>query len=105
MNDKLKQLFLKNSTCLRTKSYPYGIIVMDESQFQSAVAEMKKEGLFEKKCVWTTGEEYYDEDSQNDYYHTSCNNDFTFMNDGVLENHFKHCPYCGGVIQIEEEGK
>lgn len=43
----------------------------------------------EEICEWIWDNEFYD---------TSCNNGFQFMNDGIKENNFKYCPYCGGKI-------
>ena len=43
------------------------------------------------KCLWT-----FDEHSES--YDTACNNKFVFMQDGLSENNFKFCPYCGGEI-------
>lgn len=35
-------------------------------------------------------------------YETSCDNVFEFTNDGIKENDFKHCPFCGGSIQEKQ---
>lgn len=35
-------------------------------------------------------------------YETKCGNAFQFTNDGVRENDFKYCPFCGGTI-VEKE--
>jgi hypothetical protein len=45
------------------------------------------------KCVWTTsGDEYGPQ------YETSCDQAFDCENDGVKENKFQFCIYCGGRI-------
>jgi|SRR3989339_234568 hypothetical protein len=51
----------------------------------------------EDKCVWKINHE-------NDMYigetwDTNCGNVFQFMEGGIEENNFKHCPYCGKTIQ------
>ncbi len=33
-------------------------------------------------------------------HETQCDNLFEFTNDGVKENKFKFCPYCGGEIKL-----
>lgn len=35
-----------------------------------------------------------------DYWQTGCDNAFTFITEGPVENHFKFCPYCGGKLVI-----
>jgi hypothetical protein len=40
-------------------------------------------------CTW------YDED---ECFETSCGNSFTFITDGIKENGFLFCPYCGNRI-------
>jgi hypothetical protein len=32
-------------------------------------------------------------------YETSCNDAFSFVEGGLKENEFKHCPFCGKVIK------
>ena len=46
-----------------------------------------------KKCEWkhSTGDDL-------DIWFTACDNVFEFTEDGIKENHFKYCPYCGGEI-------
>jgi len=34
-----------------------------------------------------------------EYFETECDNAFGFNCDGIKENNFKYCPYCGGKIQ------
>jgi len=46
------------------------------------------------KCIW----KLYDYWESNSIFNTSCDNTFEFMNEGIKENHFKFCPYCGGKI-------
>ena len=43
-------------------------------------------------CEWKRDEE--------GVYYTSCKNQFVFMDEGIKENEFKYCPYCG--YRIEE---
>ena len=33
-------------------------------------------------------------------YETQCGTAFEFTNDGVTENSFKFCPFCGGTITL-----
>lgn len=53
-------------------------------------------------CNWTY-------DDYHDMYQTSCDQAQQFMNDGIKENHYKYCPYCGKeifevpVIEDEED--
>jgi hypothetical protein len=35
-----------------------------------------------------------------DYFETGCNNTFQFITDGIKENNFKYCPYCGKEIAL-----
>jgi hypothetical protein len=51
-----------------------------------------------KSCFWD-----YDEDSPG-VYETTCKNMFEFTADGVKENQFLYCPYCGGSIEVEPQG-
>ena len=44
-----------------------------------------------KKCKWS-----YDED--HDKQDTSCGKAFSFEHGGILDNSFKYCPFCGGII-------
>lgn len=47
------------------------------------------------KCEWT----YDDSDC---YYKTTCEQAFSFIEDGVNENKFQFCPYCGNrVVEVE----
>lgn len=46
-------------------------------------------------CVWT---ETMGLDE--DYWDTKCQQSFTFMTAGPEENHFKFCPYCGGILEL-----
>ena len=46
-------------------------------------------------CVWKPDEMCYQ---------TGCGNGFTCMEDGITENGFKFCPYCGGRI-VEESSE
>lgn len=34
-----------------------------------------------------------------DFYNTDCGNAHQFMTDGLTENKFSYCPYCGRVIK------
>ena len=47
----------------------------------------------EDTCEWK-----YDDDGEWDTYESSCGGEFQFMNDGIKENGFVYCPYCGGQI-------
>lgn len=46
-------------------------------------------------CKWTSGE-----DGPNE---TECGHAFEFTNDGISENGFKYCPFCGGHIKVTAE--
>jgi hypothetical protein len=47
-----------------------------------------------KTCQWSDEE---------DAYWTSCGHGFNCMEDGVKENGFRFCPYCGGMIILTAE--
>ena len=49
----------------------------------------------DKVCKWTY-------DNCDGCYETSCKNMFEFTVDGIRQNEFKYCPYCGGKIQEGE---
>lgn len=42
-------------------------------------------------CTWF-------DDEDHGKFDTGCGHEFTFIDDGIAENGFKHCPYCGGPI-------
>jgi hypothetical protein len=44
------------------------------------------------KCGWTFDDNY-------SYYDTACENTFMFECDGILQNEFRYCPYCGKAIE------
>lgn len=44
-----------------------------------------------KICNWTFDDDY-------GAYDTQCGETFCFIDDGIKANHFKYCPYCGGII-------
>ncbi len=50
----------------------------------------------QKVCTW----EYQDEGDS--YWDTECGQAQYFEHGGVIENHYKYCPYCGGKIKVEE---
>jgi hypothetical protein len=57
---------------------------------------------FSEKCKWRFVEDMC-------FYDTSCENAFTFIDGGPLENKFRFCPYCGNEIKLtkpeaEKEG-
>lgn len=41
-------------------------------------------------------------DDCEDYFSTSCGQAHVFMSDGIKENNYEYCPYCGMVIEIGE---
>lgn len=43
-------------------------------------------------CEW--------EEDEDGNFETGCAHIFTFTTDGIHENHFAFCPYCGGVIVV-----
>lgn len=44
-------------------------------------------------CQWT--------EDENGPHETECGHAFEFMNDGVKENGFKYCCFCGGAIILK----
>lgn len=38
-------------------------------------------------------------DDIHDFYETACGESFYFTDDGLKENKFRVCPYCGKVIE------
>jgi hypothetical protein len=42
-------------------------------------------------CFWIANDD-------EEYWEASCNSIFIFTPDGIEENNFKYCPYCGAVI-------
>ena len=47
----------------------------------------------ERECTWIQ-----DDDES---YDTECGNKYEFVNDGIKENGFTHCPYCGGKLKTK----
>ena len=47
-------------------------------------------------CVWLYDASHYK-------YDTDCESSFQFSSDGVEENEFKYCPFCGRVISAIHE--
>lgn len=45
-------------------------------------------------CSWSP----YDDFDMPGTFDTSCGNIFSFTEEGIKENNFKFCPYCGGEI-------
>ena len=45
-----------------------------------------------KICAWVSVDE--------EYYDTSCDNAFVFIDGGPVDNKFKFCPYCGEPIKV-----
>ena len=43
-----------------------------------------------RPCLWTFGEMTYE---------TKCGFAFAFIDDGISENGFEFCPFCGGKIE------
>lgn len=35
-----------------------------------------------------------------DYYETSCDNAYQFLEGGLQENNFNYCPFCGEKIEL-----
>ena len=42
-------------------------------------------------------------DDSGEYWKTGCEELFTFLADGPLENNFEFCPYCGKPITLPEK--
>jgi len=54
-----------------------------------------------KHCHWT-----FDDNEYAPMWNTGCNNTFSFTEDGIEENGFKYCPYCGNRIDpVQPEQK
>ncbi len=47
------------------------------------------------QCIWEFDDHYC-------FYETDCKHSFQFMDDGIDENNFKYCPYCGRKIVDSE---
>lgn len=48
-----------------------------------------------EQCQWI-------KEDEEGVYETDCKHSFQFISDGVKENHFNHCPYCGKpIIEID----
>jgi hypothetical protein len=62
---------------------------LEALEFADKIIEMVMEN--ELKCEWS-----YDE--VDDMYSTECKKSFQFTHDGIAENSFVFCPYCGGRI-------
>jgi hypothetical protein len=50
-----------------------------------------------KTCQWVLSD-------SGDFYDTECGGAQCFISDGVRENKYKFCPYCGGKI-VDRKGK
>jgi len=48
-----------------------------------------------RPCAWTLWE--------TGQHETACGNVFEFSDDGIAENKFKFCPFCGGRIEREAQ--
>lgn len=83
-----------NQEVLEIKSYDsiicdigYILILCDKCE--------KKEMLYKKqiKCTWIK-----EEDMNGEYYETSCNGAFVFIEGDHKENNYNFCPKCGKEI-------
>ena len=52
----------------------------------------------EKLCGWW-------QDENCGIYQTGCNEAYEFIYDGVIDNKFKFCPFCGGEIKLQKGGE
>ncbi len=52
----------------------------------------QRAGWGKRECVWTTYPNEYG------IYNTSCKDSLVFNEDGVAENRFSFCPFCGGKL-------
>jgi hypothetical protein len=59
------------------------------------VADTPEQG---ETCQW--GQE---EDDEWGIWGTECRESFQFSHDGVMENNFRYCPYCGKPIETSED--
>ena len=44
-------------------------------------------------CTWT--------EIDGEYFETGCTHTFVFIDDGIEENGFVYCPYCGNAIRAD----
>ena len=51
------------------------------------------------KCKWSKCEN----SDETIYYETSCDNATQFLEDGIEDNNYKFCPYCGKEIEEVKE--
>ncbi len=65
------------------------------NKFAQAVAEFVRGE--KKKCRWVLEDDW-------DYpnWNTACGQSFVFENGGPKENDCKFCPFCGGILVIEQ---
>ncbi len=64
------------------------------ANYRSILDNISYETQHNRTCKWII-----DEDGMFD---TGCGNKFEFISDGPKENHFTHCPYCGGKLAVHD---
>ncbi len=64
-----------------------------ESYHQSESDNEFKSRVNAIRCEWIYDDPY-------EKYDTKCGESFCFINDGVEENGYKHCPNCGNKIKL-----
>ena len=58
-------------------------------------------------CRWAhewSEDGYLPDDQDERDFITECGETFSFSSDGPEENKFRHCPYCGKPLEVEDEG-
>lgn len=55
-------------------------------------------GEAQKSCEWSYSDDY-------SYFETKWGNGMEFTSDGIEENEYKFCPFCGGSIALHKKGQ
>jgi len=67
---------------------------MNKPKTETPVRSSELVSLRSETCSWHRWE--------SGQYETTCANVFEFTHEGIKENDFKHCPFCGGSIQEKQ---